>query len=61
MPFYRHQKALANYEFKGALEGLDGALIWIYKGRLSKSVYDPKYIINKVDMSSFNVIINYHF
>lgn len=61
MPSYRHLKALADYEFKGALEGLDIALLWIYKGQLGKNVYAPKYLINKVDMSSFNVIMNYHF
>lgn len=61
LPSYRHFRAMADYEFKGTLEGLDVALLYIHKGQISEERAHPKYVFNKVDMSSFNIIMNYHF
>jgi hypothetical protein len=61
LPSYRHLKAMADYEFKGPLEGLDIAMLYVHKGQLGQKLTDPKYIFNKVGMSSFNIIMNYHF
>jgi hypothetical protein len=61
MPSYNHLKTLADYEFKGSLRGLDLAFLYIYKGQLPSEDYPAKYIFNKVNMSSFNLIMNYHF
>lgn len=61
MPSYKHLKILGDYEFTGSLAGLDLAFLYIYKAQLDSKVYESNYIINKVNMSSYNMVVNYHF
>lgn len=47
------------YQFSGALEGLRVQFLYAGKGRLGEVYGNDKYVINKVDMSHFNLILNY--
>lgn len=60
-PSYRHLKVRGDYRFGGALKGLDLALLFVYKDGLGADPPDSRYRINKVDMASYNVILNYNF
>ncbi|QEH41460.1 hypothetical protein [Chitinophaga sp. XS-30] len=61
VPSYYHVKALADYAFGQSLEGMDLAFLFVYKGHLGTPPTDKKYLINKIDMASWNLILNYHF
>jgi hypothetical protein len=58
---YRHLKVLSDYSFGGAFKGLDLALLFVYKDPLGTDRPDNRYLINKVGMASYNLILNYNF
>ncbi|MBK9335981.1 MAG: outer membrane porin, OprD family [Lewinellaceae bacterium] len=49
------------YAFGGTLRGLRAQFIYVWKGRLGEVYDNDKYVINKVDMSLYNLILNYSF
>lgn len=58
-PAFRQFNFDVRYTFGGMFEGLRAQLLYVWKGRMGE-VYDSnRYIINKVDMSHFNLIFNY--
>lgn len=61
LPSYRHLKVRGDYRFGGGLKGLELALLFVYKDRLGINRPASHYLINKVDMASYNVILNYNF
>lgn len=61
LPSYRHLKVRGDYSLGGALQGLELALLFVYKDGLGAGQPDSRYRINKVDMASYNMILNYHF
>lgn len=61
MPSYQHIMVKGDYKFGGFLEGLDMAVLLVYKDQIGSRIEDPKYVFNKVDMLSYNLIANYHF
>jgi hypothetical protein len=61
MPSYYQINADVRYHFKGELEGFDLQVLWANKINASSSILENKFIINKVNMSNLNVILNFHF
>lgn len=61
LPSYRQLKIWGDYHFGGGLKGLDLALLFVYKGKLGTSTNESRYVINKVGMASYNLIMNYNF
>jgi hypothetical protein len=61
MPSYWQTNADIRYVFSGFLSGLELQLLYIYKGKMGNAYNEYRNIINKVDMSLYNVVINYHF
>ncbi|MBC6490241.1 OprD family outer membrane porin [Flavihumibacter stibioxidans] len=61
LPSYNQLNATLKYDFQKVLKGFDAQFIYVYKGGIGKDFGNPKYIINKVDKSHFNLIINYNF
>jgi len=61
LPSYFQTNFAVNYQFKGYLEGLDLDILYVYKGGIGETYNDPKLVINKVNMSNINVVLNYHF
>ena len=61
IPSYSQLNAGLRYDFQKTLQGLDLQLLYVYKGRLGAYYDNEKYLINKVNMSNFNLILNYNF
>jgi hypothetical protein len=61
LPSYTQLNMEMRYEFKGFLEGLESQLLYVYKGRSGNTYGNDKYVINKVNMSNWNLVLNYHF
>ncbi len=61
IPSYIQTNAGIKYEFQGVLHGMDIDLLYVYKARTGETYQNPKAVINKVNMSNINVVLNYHF
>lgn len=61
MPSYTQLNIDIRYEFNGFFKGLESQFLFVYKGKSGSSHENEKYVINKVDMSSWNLVFNYHF
>jgi hypothetical protein len=60
-PAYQQANVDVRYTFGGFFQGLDLQFLAVFKDAI-KTTYDlPKYEINKVNLSHFNLILNYHF
>lgn len=60
MPSYNQLNADAQYEFEGLLKGLEAQFLYVHKAKTG-TTFDFTSVINKVNMSSYNLILNYHF
>ena len=58
-PAYEQFNFDARYTFGGALKGLRAQLLLVWKGRLGETYVNDKYVINKVDMGLYNLVLNY--
>ncbi|MGZ5219829.1 MAG: OprD family outer membrane porin [Chitinophagaceae bacterium] len=61
LPSYNQLNIDARYKFAGLLKGLETQLLFVYKNKTGNSYNNDKYVINKVDMSLWNMVINYQF
>ena len=61
MPSYFQGNVDVRYNFKGFLSGLEGQFLYVYKGNLGNTYENNRNIINKVNMSLYNLVLNYHF
>lgn len=61
MPSFNQLNVFFNYEFDGYLKGFNVQALYVYKGALGNTYNEGRYIANKVNMSNYNLIINYHF
>ncbi|XZF14805.1 OprD family outer membrane porin [Chitinophagaceae bacterium MMS25-I14] len=60
-PSYNQLDADVRYEFNGWLKGLSAQFLFMYKQKTGDSHNNDKYVINKVDMASYNFVVNYRF
>ncbi len=51
----------ARYTFGGVLDGFRAQALFVYKGRLGEVYGNDKYVINRVDMANYNLVLNYIF
>jgi hypothetical protein len=58
-PSFQQLNLDARYTFGGMFEGLRAQFLYVWKGRLGNVYGSEKYVINKVDVSLFNLILNY--
>lgn len=49
------------YEFQGKLKGLDAQLLAVNKTATGNTFNNLKFVINKVNMTTTNLVFNYHF
>lgn len=56
---YRQVNVEARYAFKGTFKGLQGQFLYVWKGRIGDTYGNDRYVINRVDMGQFNLILNY--
>ena len=61
MPSYTQLNIDMRYAFNGFLNGLGAQLLYVYKNKLGNTPIATKYIINKVNMSLWNFVLNYDF
>jgi hypothetical protein len=61
MPAYGQANLNLNYAFNGWFEGLQADLLYAWKWNAGNSLENPKYVVNKVNMSNINLILNYNF
>jgi hypothetical protein len=61
LPAYTQCNLDIRHEFKGFLKGLEAQLLFVYKAGSGNTYGNDKYVINKVDMASWNLLFNYHF
>ena len=61
MPSYWQLNADIRYQAKGFFNGIELQLLYVYKGQLGSNFKNNNYVFNKVDMSLYNFVINYHF
>jgi hypothetical protein len=61
LPSYNQLNIDLRYTFNGILTGLESQLLFVYKGKSSNETIDDKYVINKVNMSLWNIVLNYNF
>lgn len=61
LPSYNQLNIDARYKFGGVLSGLETQLLYVYKDKTGNSYDNDKYVINKVDISLWNMVINYRF
>jgi len=61
MPSYWQLNADIRYQAKGFFKGIELQLLYVYKGQLRSNFKNNNYVFNKVDMSLYNFVINYHF
>ncbi len=61
IPSYTQLTMDIRHEFKGFFKGLGAQLLFVHKIKSGNTYENDKYVINKVDMSSWNLVFNYHF
>jgi hypothetical protein len=62
LPSYYQLNARARYKFQGFFKGLQGELLYVYKGNMSKLTEPtPAAFHNKVDMHHLSVVLDYYF
>lgn len=61
IPSYRQLNATVKYDFQKLFEGMDVQFIYVGKILAGEDYGNDKYVINKVALSHFNLIINYNF
>lgn len=61
MPSYWQMNADIRYQAKGFFKGIELQLLYVYKGQKGSEYTNNNYVFNKVDMSLYNFVINYHF
>ncbi|MFN8863697.1 MAG: OprD family outer membrane porin [Flavobacteriales bacterium] len=61
MPSYYQTNLDIRYEWKGILKGMETQILVVSKMRAGNVYDDMRYVINKVDMTLYHVVFNYHF
>lgn len=61
LPSYSQLNLDLTYEFTDFLEGLEIQALYVHKANQGETYQNEKYIINKVNMSNYNLILNFHF
>jgi len=61
LPSYTQLNTDIRYEFDGMMKGLEAQFLWVVKGKVGETYHNKRYEFNKVNMSNFNFVLNYHF
>ncbi len=61
LPSYLQTNAQVEYKFEGLLQGLNATLLYAHKFNAGETYGNAKFIINKVNMSNINLILDYQF
>jgi hypothetical protein len=59
MPSYIQTNLEINWNAKSFAKGLEVQFVYVNKTNQGETYNNPKYILNKVNMSNWNFIVNY--
>lgn len=60
-PSYTQLNMLINYQFSGKWKGLNAQILYVQKDKQGNIYNNERYVINKVNMNQFNLVMNYLF
>ncbi|MFN0213735.1 MAG: OprD family outer membrane porin [Saprospiraceae bacterium] len=60
-PSFQQLNLDVRYAFGGMLKGLNLQFLYVWKGRLGEVYGNERYVINRVDMSHYNLVFNYSY
>lgn len=60
-PSYMQFNLDVRYQFSGILSGLEGQLLVAQKVTTENGITNPAWVFNKVNMTNYNLVLNYHF
>lgn len=58
---YKQLNIDIKYEWTGFFKGMETQLLYVYKKQASAEALNKRYIINKVNMHQWNLLMNFHF
>jgi hypothetical protein len=58
-PAFKQLNFDVRYRFGGMFKGLHAQLLYVWKGRLGEVYGNDRYVINRVNMAQYNLILNY--
>jgi hypothetical protein len=61
MPSYHQLNLDLRYKFHKFLQGLESQLLIVHKRNAGETYQDLRFVFNKVNMTNFNFVLNYHF
>lgn len=61
MPSYAQANLDIRYRFQGFFKGMDAQFLVVAKSALGETYEQPRFIINKVNMVLYNLVLNYRF
>ncbi len=61
MPSYTQLNVDVRYIFSGLLKGFDTQFLLVGKLKKGNTYENDKYVINKVNLIQYNLVLNYHF
>ncbi|MDP5140260.1 MAG: hypothetical protein NWP83_07285 [Spirosomaceae bacterium] len=61
MPSYNQFNLLLSYAFKNEFNGLSIKGLFVRKDAMDNQLENPKFIFNKVNMSHYNLILDFSF
>lgn len=61
LPAYAQFNAGVKYAPAGTMKGLELEMLFVYKGRAGNVYGNDRYVINRVDMSTWSFLVNYRF
>jgi len=61
MPSYTQMNLDIRYDFKGWLQGLNMQFLMYHKWKTADGGLPGRYVINKVNMQGWNLVLNYNF
>jgi hypothetical protein len=60
-PSYTHLNVDIRYRFPGWFQGLEAQFLFVNKWKNGETYESPRFVINKVDMQLYNLILNFRF
>jgi hypothetical protein len=60
-PSYSQLNMLVNHQFAGKWKGLNAQVLYVQKDKQGNVYNNERYVINRVNMSQFNLVMNYLF
>ncbi|MBO9205263.1 MULTISPECIES: hypothetical protein [Niastella] len=61
VPSYEHSKIGVEYSFGGVFTNMKVSALYVYKGKKGDDYNNLRYVINKIDLSHFALVVNYRF